>query len=56
MTNIVDPKWTFKEALNEAWKNYSGGIYSAAGRVRILTQWGNVVGRQRARVNASKLI
>ncbi|MEG5041134.1 MULTISPECIES: Shedu immune nuclease family protein [unclassified Microcoleus] len=48
MTNIVDPKWTFEEALNEAWKNYSGGIYSAAGRVRILTQWGNVVGRQRA--------
>lgn len=50
MKIIVNPEWTFMEALEAAWKAYSGsGIeHSVSNRIRVLEQWANVVGRQKA--------
>ncbi|NUP14137.1 MAG: hypothetical protein HOW73_49520 [Polyangiaceae bacterium] len=46
---IVDPKWTFVEALNAAWASYPGGKqFGAPNRIKMLAQWANVVGRERA--------
>jgi hypothetical protein len=46
---IVDPKWTFVEALDAAWANYPGGKqFGAPNRIKMLAQWANVVGRERA--------
>lgn len=50
MKITVSPKWTFIEALQAAWEAYSGAgpQYGAANRHRILDQWANVVGKDRA--------
>jgi hypothetical protein len=46
---IVDPTWTFEEALEAAWKAYGGGRqFGAPNRIKMLEQWANVVGRDRA--------
>ncbi|WP_434685944.1 Shedu immune nuclease family protein [Pseudanabaena minima] len=49
MSIIINPEWTFIEALQAAWKAYSGGVeLGAPNRVRCLERWANVVGRERA--------
>jgi hypothetical protein len=49
MKIVVDPKWTFIEALQAAWKAYSGGVeFGAPNRIRVLEQWANIVGREQA--------
>lgn len=49
MNIIVDPKWTFIEALEAAWKAYGGGLeHGVPNRIRVLEQWANVVGRHKA--------
>lgn len=49
MKIIIDPKWTFIEALKAAWDAYKGGLeYGVPNRTRVLEQWANVVGRRRA--------
>lgn len=46
---IVDPAWTFDEALDAAWAAYGGGRqFGAPNRIKMLEQWANVVGRDRA--------
>lgn len=49
MKIIVNPMWSFMEALNAAWEAYSGGQeLGTTNRIRVLEQWANVVGRSRA--------
>jgi hypothetical protein len=49
MSIIVDPEWTFIDALRAAWAAYRGGVqFGAPNRVKILERWANVVGRERA--------
>ena len=49
MKIIVDPQWTFIEALKAAWEAYRGGLqHGVPNRIRVLEQWANVVGRHRA--------
>jgi hypothetical protein len=50
MKVVVDPAWTFEEALNAAWKAYQGEGREdgATNRIRVLEQWANVVGLERA--------
>ena len=46
---IVEPSWSFMEALQAAWDTYSGGVqFGAPNRIKMLEQWANVVGRDRA--------
>ena len=46
---IVDPSWTFEQALDAAWHSYPGGRqFGAPNRIKMLEQWANVVGRDRA--------
>jgi hypothetical protein len=54
---IVDPKWTFAEALDAAWTRYRGGQqFGAPNRIKMLQQWGNVVGRDRAVAELSSVL
>lgn len=49
MSIIIDPQWTFIDALQAAWKAYPGGVQlGAPNRVRSLERWANVVGQERA--------
>lgn len=49
MKIAVNPQWTFKDAVRSAWEAYGGGQqYGATNRIRLLEQWANVVGRDRA--------
>lgn len=50
MRVVVDPAWTFEEALDAAWQAYNGAgpQFGATNRIRVLEQWANVVGRERA--------
>jgi hypothetical protein len=49
MKIIVNPQWTFIEALEAAWDAYRGGLeHGVPNRIRVLEQWANVVGRHRA--------
>ncbi|WP_434683543.1 hypothetical protein [Pseudanabaena minima] len=49
MKIIVNPLWSFMEALDAAWKAYSGGQeLGTTNRIRVLEQWANVVGCSRA--------
>ncbi len=46
---IIQPNWSFNKALEEAWAAYHGGQeYGATNRIRVLENWGNVVGKERA--------
>jgi hypothetical protein len=57
MSIIIDPKWTFIDALQAAWKAYPGGIQlGAPNRVRALERWANVVGRERANYELNTLL
>jgi Restriction endonuclease len=46
----VDPKWTLFEAIDAAWEAYSGAgpQYGTTNRIRVLEQWGNLVGKETA--------
>ena len=49
MKIIVDPRWSFIESLEAAWDAYRGGRqFGTPNRIRVLEQWANVVGCQRA--------
>ena len=49
MRVVIDPRWVFADALAAAWEAYSGGQeLGATNRIRVLEQWANVVGRERA--------
>ena len=49
MKIIVNPLWSFMEALEAAWEAYKGGLqFGVPNRIRVLEQWANVVGRSRA--------
>ena len=49
MKIVVQPHWSFMDALEAARKAYSGGLqYGVPNRTRVLEQWANVVGRERA--------
>jgi hypothetical protein len=49
MKIIVNPQWSFIEALEAAWEAYRGGLqHGVPNRIRVLEQWANVVGRHRA--------
>lgn len=49
MKIAVQPEWNFTEAIGHAWKAYSGGQeLGVPNRIRVLEQWANVVGRERA--------
>jgi hypothetical protein len=45
---IIDPKWTFIEALEYADSTCEGGLHPQNHQIKVLHQWANVVGRQRA--------
>lgn len=49
MKVIVDPQWSFTEALEAAWETYqTHGMEARTNRKRVLEKWANVVGRHRA--------
>jgi hypothetical protein len=49
MRIAVRPEWSFIEAVNAAWAAYRGGReHGVPNRIRVLEQWANVVGRERA--------
>jgi hypothetical protein len=49
MKITVSPQWSFVEAVDAAWQAYPGGLqFGAPNRIRVLEQWANVVGRERA--------
>lgn len=49
MKIIVDPQWNFIDALKAAWEAYPGGReLGVPNRIRVLEQWANVVGCERA--------
>ena len=49
MKVIVDPQWSFTEALEAAWEAYqTHGMEARTNRKRVLEKWANVVGRHRA--------
>jgi hypothetical protein len=49
MKIIVDPQWNFIDALKAAWGAYPGGReLGVPNRIRVLEQWANVVGCERA--------
>lgn len=49
MKIIVDPQWNFIDALKAAWEAYPGGReFGVPNRIRVLEQWANVVGCERA--------
>lgn len=50
MAIIIDPNWSFEQALAAAWRAYpSRGVqYGVTNRIRYLTQWANVVGAEKA--------
>ncbi len=57
MKIVVDPEWTFIEAVNAAWKAYPGGKqYGVPNRIRVLEQWANVVGKERAENELSTIV
>lgn len=45
---IIDPSWEFVDAVNAAWRRYTGGVEGMARRTTVLRTWGAVVGRERA--------
>jgi Restriction endonuclease len=47
---VIEPNWSFEEALEAAWKQYrgTGPQLGVSSRARFLIQWANVVGRERA--------
>ena len=50
MAIVIDPNWSFEEALSAAWKAYpSRGVqFGVTNRLRFLLQWANVVGADKA--------
>src|SRR6266704_1236086 len=49
MRIAVRPEWSFIEAVDAAWDAYRGGReHGVPNRIRVLEQWANVVGRERA--------
>ncbi|MCP4398818.1 MAG: hypothetical protein GY801_16160 [bacterium] len=49
MKIIIDPQWSFINALDAAWDAYPGGReLGVPNRIRVLEQWANVVGCERA--------
>ena len=49
MKIIVDPQWNFIDVLKAAWEAYPGGReLGVPNRIRVLEQWANVVGNERA--------
>lgn len=49
MRVIVQREWTFTEALEAAWEAYQGGVeLGTTNRLRVLSNWANMVGRTRA--------
>ena len=49
MKIIVDPQWNFIDVLKAAWEAYPGGReLGVPNRIRVLEQWANVVGSERA--------
>lgn len=49
MKLIIDENWTFNEAVQAAFSNYTGyGITSKGYRNNMLKSWGNVVKKERA--------
>ena len=57
MKVIVDPQWSFAEALKAAWEKYqTHGMEARTNRKRVLEKWANVVGRQRAVAELEKFL
>lgn len=57
MKIVVQPYWSFMNALEAAWEAYSGGQeYGVTNRIRVLEQWANVVGRERAVSELEKVL
>lgn len=57
MKVIVDPQWSFAEALKAAWEEYqTHGMEARTNRKRVLEKWANVVGRQRAVAELEKFL
>jgi hypothetical protein len=49
MRIAIRPEWSFIEAVDAAWDAYRGGReHGVPNRIRVLEQWANVVGRERA--------
>ncbi len=49
MNVIIDPQWSFTEALEAAWEAYqTHGMQARTNRKRVLENWANLVGRHRA--------
>ncbi|MBF2090246.1 MAG: DUF4263 domain-containing protein [Synechococcales cyanobacterium K44_A2020_017] len=54
---IIDPRWSFAEALNAAWEAYqTHGMAARTNRKRVLEKWANVVGRHRAVAELEKFL
>lgn len=51
MSIVIDPSWSFEQALKAAWKEYfsPGMQFGVTNRIRFLVQWANVVGQSKAR-------